>query len=336
MSIPRKLLLPFSLLYGGITSFRNFLYDKGIIDSHKFPIPVIAVGNLSTGGTGKTPMIEYLIDLLIPKYTIVTLSRGYGRKSKGYRVLNKDDHALTVGDEPLQFKLKYPQVVVAVDENRVRGVLNLMDEVDPQVILLDDALQHRKIEAGLNILLTSFNNLYSNDAILPAGNLRETASGANRANIIVVTKCPTHLSAAEQEEIGKELRLEKRQKLFFSFIEYGAFFINEKVKITKAEISNRHILLVTGIAKPQPLLEHLQKEEIRFEHAQFPDHHNFTPKELNSISKAEVILTTEKDYVRLRDVIQHPHLYYIPIKQKFLSGSIEFDSAVLQYITNEK
>ncbi len=207
----RKFLYPFSILYGAVMHLRNELYDRGVLPSQKFDLPVIAVGNISMGGTGKSPMVEYLADLLRKDHKVATLSRGYRRNSSGYILLTGQETATEVGDEPLQFKHKFPGITVAVDEDRSHGIGELLQEnPKPEVILLDDAFQHRKVSAGLYILLTSYSNIYRNDFVLPAGDLREPASGAKRAQVIVVTKCPPDITVQEQMEIVKKSKAEIR------------------------------------------------------------------------------------------------------------------------------
>lgn len=335
MKILRKILFPLSLAYGGVMLLRNFLYEKEVLNSNSFSFPVITVGNLSVGGTGKTPMIEYLINLLLPHYRVAVLSRGYGRRTKGYIELNGTETPLEVGDEPLQFKRKYPKAVVAVCEDRVLGIEGLVENYSPDLILLDDAYQHRKVEAGYNILLTTFNDLYVNDHVLPAGNLREPVAGAKRADTIIVTKCPEDLKPEQQERIRKRLKILPTQKLFFSYIKYGDKLYNKEKEISIPEIQKRAITLVTGIANPKPLCRHLERINIDYTHLEFPDHHHFTYKDLQVISQSHFILTTEKDYMRLKE-LSHPHIYYMPIKVDFINSGENLQKDILQYIANEK
>ncbi len=336
MSILRKILFPFSLIYGFIIWLRNIFYDSGVLSSKSFPGPVICVGNLSVGGTGKTPMIEYLLRMLLPQYRIATLSRGYGRDSKGYILLKGDDKASRVGDEPLQFKMKFPEAFIAVDENRQRGISNLISQVSPDVVLLDDAFQHRKVKAGLNILLTSYHNIYFKDFMLPAGDLREPATGAKRAQIIVVTKCPPTLNAGEQEGIRQKLKLRNYQQLYFSYIDYAAFLVNENGEFPLQQVSEKEIGLVTGIANPKPFSEYMEQQGLKFTHLNFPDHHIFNNKELSRFKDFAVIITTEKDYMRLKDVLKHPNLYYIPIESRFINSEAQFKQRIQHYVLNEK
>ncbi|KRB57386.1 tetraacyldisaccharide 4'-kinase [Flavobacterium sp. Root186] len=334
MNLLRKILFPFAILYGFITSIRNFLFDKGILKSTSFDIPVIAVGNLSVGGTGKTPQIEYLIRLLSDKYNVATLSRGYKRKSEGFVLADAASNAEILGDEPFQFYQKFPNVQVAVDANRTNGITQLLSQKNkPQVILLDDAYQHRKVKAGFYILLTSYGDLYADDFILPTGNLRESRSGANRANIVVVTKCPNNLSEEKQAGIRLKLKLSCSQHIFFTFIDYDTVIYGENEKITVGEIKSESKLLLAGIAKPKPFFDHLKNEND--ECLTFPDHHHFSEADLDSIlnkASGRKIITTEKDYVRLKDSKLVSQLYYLPIKSTFINHQQNFDVSILQYI----
>lgn len=334
MRILRNLLFPFSLLYGGITWTRNTLYNSEILKSTSYKLPVICVGNLNVGGTGKSPMIEYLLNLLKDRAVVASLSRGYKRSSKGFKLLSGEEAAKEVGDEPLQFKRKFRQALVAVDADRRNGIQKLMRE-GAEVILLDDAFQHRKVKAGFNILLTAYGHLYVNDFMLPTGNLREPTVGAERADLIVVTKCPPNLTKEEQERIKSRLRLRNYQQLFFTYISYAEEVRNEAARMPIEEFGNKKFSLVTGIANPRPLLKHLEKLQLNFEHHEFPDHHNFTPDELEKLNRQKLLLTTEKDYVRLKDHLPQEKLFYLPIRVDFLRNREQFDSEILKYI-NEK
>ncbi|MFV8270893.1 tetraacyldisaccharide 4'-kinase [Flavobacterium sp. GT2N3] len=334
MNILRKLLFPFAILYGLITSIRNFLFDTGIRKSYSFDIPVIAVGNLSVGGTGKTPQIEYLIRLLSDKYKIATLSRGYKRQSTGFILAQADSNAKILGDEPFQFFQKFPSIVVAVDADRKNGIEQLLSQsIKPEVILLDDAFQHRKVKAGFYILLTSYGDLYSDDFVLPTGDLRESQSGAKRANVIIVTKCPFNLSLDGQNDIKKRLKVAVNQELYFTFIAYEDFIYAENRKITVNEIQSAAKLLVAGIAKPESFFAYLQDSNDVC--LSFPDHHNFTDKDILEIKKLaqnNIIITTEKDYVRLKGSLPSEQLFYLPIQSSFVSGSENFDKTILDYV----
>ncbi len=334
MILLRKILFPFSVLYGFITCIRNFLFDKGILKSYSFDVPIIAVGNLSVGGTGKTPQIEYLIRLLSPTYKVATLSRGYKRKSKGFILANSTSNAEILGDEPFQFYKKFKNIQVAVDANRKNGIEKLLSQTNkPEVILLDDAFQHRKVKAGFYILLTSYGDLYSDDYILPTGNLRESRSGVQRANLVIVTKCPATLSADEQREIQVKLNLTSTQELYFSCIEYDKSIFSEGKSIKVSEVKNVDKLLLAGIAKPEPFFKYLQSENE--EQFIFPDHHYFTEKDLMEIeNKAQnkIIITTEKDFVRLKGSIPTEQLFYLPIRSSFLSAGKKFDKMITDFI----
>lgn len=334
MILLRKILFPFSVLYGFITGIRNFLFDKGILKSYSFDVPIIAVGNLSVGGTGKTPQIEYLIRLLSPTYKVATLSRGYKRKSKGFILANSTSNAEILGDEPFQFYKKFKNIQVAVDANRKNGIEKLLSQPNkPEVILLDDAFQHRKVKAGFYILLTSYGDLYSDDYILPTGNLRESRSGVQRANLVIVTKCPATLSSDEQSEIQAKLNLTSTQELYFSCIEYDKSIFSEGKSIKVSEVKNVDKLLLAGIAKPEPFFKYLQSENE--EQLIFLDHHYFTEKDLMEIeNKAQnkIIITTEKDFVRLKGSISKEQLFYLPIRSSFLSAGKKFDKTITDFI----
>jgi tetraacyldisaccharide 4'-kinase len=331
MKFLRIFLFPFSILYGWITSIRNYLFDKGILKSYSFDIPIIAVGNLSVGGTGKTPQIEYLIRLLSPNYTIATLSRGYKRKSEGFVLADSTSNAEILGDEPFQIYQKFPNIKVAVDADRKNGIENLLSLNErPDIILLDDAFQHRKVKAGFYILLSSYDDLFSSDFILPAGNLRESRSGAKRANVIIITKCPKDLSEIAQQNIKNKIALEI--PIYFSFIDYDDKVYNEFESKKVSEIIPVDKLLLAGIAKPEPFFNYLQAK--KEEKLVYPDHHPFTEIDLKEIKKKanyRLIITTEKDYVRLKNQ-EFNALYYLPIKSSFITNSDNFDKTILNYV----
>jgi tetraacyldisaccharide 4'-kinase len=334
MNLLRKILFPFALLYGFITSIRNFLFDKGILKSTSFDVPVIAVGNLSVGGTGKTPQIEYLIRLLSNQYKVATLSRGYKRKSDGFILADSTSNAEILGDEPFQFYQKFPNIQVAVDANRTNGIIQLLSQKNkPDIILLDDAYQHRKVKAGFYILLTSYGDLYADDFMLPTGNLRESRSGANRANIIVVTKCPKDLLDQKQEQIRLKLKLNCSQQIYFTFIDYDDAIYSKERKIDVNEIKSESKVLLAGIAKPKSFFDYLKNQND--ECLTYPDHHHFSDSDLNEIqnkAKSKKIITTEKDYVRLKDSKLVSQLYYLPIKSTFINNHQNFDATVLEYV----
>lgn len=338
MNLLRKILFPFSILYGFITSIRNFLFDKGILKSYSFDLPIIAVGNLSVGGTGKTPQIEYLIRLLSAKYKVATLSRGYKRKSEGFVLADATSNAEILGDEPFQFYQKFPNIQVAVDVNRKNGIEQLLAKnPKPEVILLDDAYQHRKVKAGFYILLTTYGDIYADDCMLPTGNLRESRSGAKRADIIVVTKCPVDLSIDEQNRIKRFLLRRNdmgiNQELYFSCIAYDDCIYSENKKIKLSEIQLGNKLLLAGIAKPEPFFKHLKNTNDTC--LTYPDHHHFSENDIQEIkSKAQksIIITTEKDYVRLKGSLPSEQLFYLPIQSSFLSAADQFDKKIKNYV----
>lgn len=335
----RKLLLPFSFLYWLITALRNYFYNIGLFKQASFSVPVIAIGNLSTGGTGKSPQTEYLIRLLKDKYRLATLSRGYKRKSKGFVLANEKSDAAVLGDEPYQFYSKFPEAIVAVDANRKNGIeLLLMLKPEPEVILLDDAYQHRRVKAGFYVLLTAYGDLYADDFILPAGNLRESRSGADRADIIIVTKCPQDISLEEQNQIIKKLKpLSCCQKVFFTSIQYDDYVFSEEGQRSVNEIKGLPKVLVAGIAKPKPFFYYL--DSANDECLTYPDHHDFTNKEIEDVlAKAgdRIIVTTEKDYMRLKGRLPKDKLFYLPIKTSFISRGEEFDRVILNFIEKKK
>jgi tetraacyldisaccharide 4'-kinase len=257
MKFLRKLLFPFSWLYGGITALRNLFYDKGWLSSTSYTLPIICVGNLSVGGTGKSPMIEFLIERLKEHYQVSVLSRGYKRNTKGYREVTIGSTALEVGDEPLQFKQKHPDIKVAVCANRRHGIEQLKNGSD--IILLDDAYQHRKVKPYINILLSTYDDLYIHDHMLPAGNLREYRSGADRAHFIVITKCPDRVAYANLQRVQFDLKLEPHQKIYFSRIGYDSKIYGKTEELDLDYLSNKTFTLVTGIANPKPMLDHLNQ-----------------------------------------------------------------------------
>ena len=328
----RKILFPFAVLYGWITQFRNFLYDRGIFKSYTFDVPIIAVGNLSVGGTGKTPQIEYLIRLLSDKYRVATLSRGYKRQSKGFILANATSTASQLGDEPYQFFKKFPNIKVSVDADRKNGIEQLLSlPKKPEVILLDDAFQHRKVKAGFYILLTSYDDLFCDDFMLPTGNLREGRRGAKRADVVIVTKCPETISQQDQERIMRKIGIDK--PIFFSSIAYedSVYSLGNSLKVS--EIKTLTKLLLAGIAKPKSFFAYLQNENDIV--MKFSDHHHFSEDDILNIKKQaknNLIITTEKDFVRLNNSVSTEQLFYLPIKTSFIFGGNDFDKTILNYV----
>ena len=315
MQLLRKILFPVSLVYALVVYLRNYFYDKGIFSSKSFETPTVCIGNLSAGGTGKTPMVELLIALLKDNFKVAVLSRGYRRKSKGFVLADNEATVETLGDEPFQIFSKFPDITLAVDADRRNGIEILEKRMQPDVILLDDAYQHRKVSCGFSILLTSFGNLYVDDWYLPTGNLRDSKKEASRAAIIVVTKCPSDLSVDSRNAIMVKLKPEPRQKVLFSYLDYDDTIKAVDDSILLEELRTKEVTLVTGIANPQPLLDYLKSKGLRFEHLKFKDHHDFSDSELSVLREKQCILTTEKDFVRLKDKVDN--LYFIPVKHRF-------------------
>jgi tetraacyldisaccharide 4'-kinase len=330
MNFLRKILFPLAFLYWLITFIRNWLYDKGIFKSYSFNVPIIAVGNLSVGGTGKTPQIEYLIRLLSDKYKVAVLSRGYKRTSEGFILANENATASSIGDEPFQFYSKFPNIQVAVDANRKNGIENLLQLPNkPDVILLDDAFQHRKVKAGFYILLTAYDDLFCDDFILPFGNLREPSSGKKRADMIIVTKCPNDLSELAQQKIREKLKV--KQPVFFTTIQYDDYVFGNDSQLLVSEIQSESKVLVAGIAKPKLFFDFLQSE--KDDTLVFPDHHHFSRQDCEQIlakASGRKIITTEKDFVRLNGLLPKSQLFYLPIKSTFLNTNI--DKTIEDYV----
>ena len=325
MKYLRLILFPFAILYGLIGAVRNLFYQIGIFKSTSFEMPIICVGNLSTGGTGKTPHIEYLIRMLSNNYNTATLSRGYKRKTEGFIIANKNHTAADIGDEPLQFFKKFPNIHVTVDRKRANGVAQIKQNTNTELVLLDDAFQHRAIKAGFYILLSDYNHLFTSDFILPAGNLRESRFGANRADLVIVTKCPNHIDLQQKEKIKKRIAQYTKADVCFSSIHYTnpiSLSSKESIALNK----DTHYLLVSGIANPKPLYNYLNKKSISYTKITFPDHHHFDEQDIHKImlafdkidSKNKQILTTEKDAMRLYDHsntwIESNPISYIPIQ----------------------
>lgn len=332
MNFVRKILFPVVPFYFLITQMRNICYDLGIKTSRSYNLPVICVGNLSVGGTGKSPMIEYLISLLNKNYKIATLSRGYKRKSKGFYIADEKATVSTIGDEPFQFYKKFNDIIVSVDANRQNGIDQLLRMSDtPDIILLDDGFQHRKVKAGLNILLTTYDKLYIDDIVLPTGNLREPRSGSKRAHIIVVTKSPDNLGDNEKMDIIKRLNPLKVQHVFFSRIKYSQTIYGSGSFRSLSDLANQNITVVTGIADPQPLLQYLDNNGFKYEHLSFKDHHSFSDKELKSLKDKPFILTTEKDYTRLYNNLDPGRLYYMPIEME-ISDPEKFNTLIKKFV----
>jgi tetraacyldisaccharide 4'-kinase len=340
----RYLLFPLSLIYGSIIWLRNWLFDKNILKSASFNFPIICVGNIAVGGTGKTPMVEYLIRLLQKDFKAATLSRGYKRKTKGFAIADTNTTALEIGDEPMQFHNKFPNVAVAVGEERLVAIPQLLQaKPGTNVIILDDAFQHRPVKAGLNIVLTAYNNLFTRDIILPSGDLRDVKASMKRADIIVVTKCKTGLSVQEKNAIIKEIKSLPHQTVFFTAISYSKpyhLFNNSEAVIN----STTSVLLVCGIANPNPLKMFLAEQAHSYDMLRYADHYIFNSDDLADIKKHfekiqasnKIILTTEKDATRLVkfvDELKDYPVYILPIEHSFLFDEGEgFNKLVVSFI----
>jgi len=349
MKILRYILFPFTLVYAAIVVFRNGLYDLRIFKSSKFDFPIITIGNLSVGGTGKTPHTEYLIRLLKSDYKVATLSRGYGRQTSVYTEASEEPSARAVGDEPAQFKRKFKDVVVAVEKKRVLGVIQMLyNHPELEAILLDDAFQHRAIEAGFSILLTDYNKLYSDDVIVPTGTLRERRKGAKRADIIIVTKCPDEVSEEERSKIKTKLNVGKNQELFFTKIKYGRIYNIFTEEDLDVNIAHKDVLALTGIANPKPLYNYLENQKVNYISKAYRDHYRFSKKDAKAISEIfgnfggsdKIILTTEKDATRIVEVkeLRELPIYSIAIEVEFLKESEKenFNNIITNYVRDNK
>lgn len=343
----RRWLVPLSVLYGAVTSYRNKRYDTGACDTYKAPVPVISIGNITAGGTGKTPHTEYLIRLLGKRYRLAVLSRGYRRRTKGYLQADAASSATDIGDEPYQMHAKFPETVIAVCERRADGIQRLLRDVNPEVIVLDDAFQHRAVTPSLNILLVNWNRNIMEDRLLPAGLLREDVEGRRRADIIIVTKCPDDIGSAHMEKTAEELRTSPGQMVFFSTMTYGDL-IPMVPAIGPRSIASiqrdTFIIIATGIASPAPIAGMLSSYTTHIEQIRFADHHNFTPGDIDEISNVlrrsqssdAMIVVTEKDAARLSgmEIAEEirRRIYILPISVNFIGDGKEFDDAVLRHI----
>ena len=341
-------LLPLSWLYGLGVRFRNFLFDVGILKSQDYKVPIISVGNITVGGTGKTPHVEYLAKLLKDQFKVAVLSRGYKRKSHGYVLADKDTPMRQIGDEPYQMRQKFPGITVAVDKNRRRGIARLTEDDTIDVILLDDAFQHRYVKPGINILLVDYHRLIIYDKLLPAGRLREPLPGKNRADIVIVTKCPKELKPMEYRVITRAMNLYAYQTLYFSTLEYGELrpvFPQVRSSLTLSQLSSHNVLLLTGIASPRQLSEDLKPLVKSITPMAFADHHHFTQKDLLRLSATfkampspKVIITTEKDATRLNDAGElgdelRKAFYVIPVNIKFMLEQEDlFNQNIIGYV----
>jgi len=348
-------LYPLSAIYGLIISIRNFLYDYKLFQSIEFEIPVISIGNITVGGTGKTPHTEYLVDLLRKQFTVTTISRGYKRKTKGYQEVQVDSLASAIGDEPLQIKTKFSDIQVIVDEKRVHAIKKIqVQEAStlPDVILLDDAFQHRSVSAGINILLIDFNRPIDKDQLMPVGRLRESKWQMRRANVIIYTKCPQEISPITRRILMKDVNLRPYQNLFFTTMVYQPLtpvFPDMAIGTPKLASDKVSVLLVTGIANPEHLRKYLSNFTENITDLKYPDHHNFNNANIQQIEQKfagieatnKIIITTEKDSMRLKDMdlseSMKANLFFIPLKIKFLdSEGKNFDEKIMTYVRENK
>ena len=342
-------LLPLSWLYGLGVKARNQLFELGVLKSRSFKTPVISVGNITVGGAGKTPHVEYLIRLLKDQHKVAVLSRGYKRKSKGFVRADNDTPMRMIGDEPFQMKQKFPDITVAVDRDRCHGIDELTDSNDKDaadVILLDDAFQHRYVKPGINILLVDYHRLIIYDKLMPAGRLREPKDGKSRADIVIITKCPADLKPIDYRVITKAMNLFPYQELFFSTIDYcplKQLFGGEELPLE--QLNDKHVLLLTGIASPKQMQEDLTAMGAKINALSYADHHQFHKKDIRrinevfaSMAEPKMIVTTEKDAVRLEDVEGlsdevRKSIYKLPIKVSFmLDQEEEFNHKITGYV----
>lgn len=353
MTLKKILLFPFAVIYGIITSLRNLLYDWKFLQSKSFDVHTICVGNLAVGGTGKTPHVEYLIKLLQDEVKIATLSRGYKRKTTGFIHADENSTALDIGDEPLQYKTKNPNLDVCVDANRVNGVKKILSFPEPpKVIILDDAFQHRALNSELKIVVSEYSNLYLNDCMLPAGTLRESKAGIKRADIIIISKTPDKTTAIEIRNVIKDIKPLAHQQLFFTWLKYGELvgFQNPTETIdTLNDLFRYRIVLFTGIGNPSPMVTYLKEYASDVKHIQYPDHHQFTIQDIADI-RAEldafeggnkIVITTEKDAMRLKgsdlqDIANTLPLYVLPIEVDFKDKAQEFNETIINYVRTNK
>lgn len=346
-------LYPLSLIYRLVVSFRNFMYDSKILKSSDFKLPIISVGNITVGGTGKTPHAEYIISLLKKEFSVAFLSRGYKRKTKGYLLATMNSTLFDIGDEPVQIKQKFPEIAVAVCENRRKGIQKLIEDptINKDVIILDDAFQHRRVEPSINMLLLDYTQPVFEDTFLPYGRLRESLKAFHRANFIVVTKCPDHLQPIEQRIYKNKLDIRPYQNLFFTSIHYGEITPAEKgLSLFSDDLHRYTVLLITGIGNPSPLVEYVEKQVGKIIHRSYPDHHFFNVNDIEQLKEEynkienprKIIITTEKDMVRIKAVKNLPpdftgFVYYIPIEIKFLDRSKEsFNKKILTHVRENK
>ena len=334
------LLYPLSIVYNLITSLRNLLFDLGLINSVQYKIPTIGVGNLSTGGTGKSILVDYLIELLKIKYRITTLSRGYNRDTSGFIQATSKSSAYEIGDEPYQFYSKHPEINVVVCEDRRKGMKLILNNLpNTEISIWDDVFQHRYVKPGLMLLTTTFKYPYYQDEVLPIGNLRENKSSSKRADLIIVTKCPDELSYIGKLEFLEKLSPDENQKVFFSTISYKKNLKSDDSTIHIDNLREEEFILVTGIADSSYLVKYLNNKNLKFKHLKYSDHYNFKKPSIDkilSISRNKKIITTEKDYGRLKPKINRGEIYYLEVSIEFPNNlnKISFDEVVYDFVEN--
>ena len=331
----RILLFPFALVYLVITTFRNFLYDVNFLKSYSFNSTIIGVGNLSLGGTGKTPFVEFLIKKYSKRFNIALISRGYKRKSIGFYKADSNSSPDLIGDEPFQIFKKFSNITVAVDKNRANAISKILNEEKrTNLFILDDSFQHRKVIPNVNIILTTFNDPFYDDCILPIGNLRESKKSINRADIVVVTKSPKDLKTDKKNQIKSKLNIAHHQNVFFTSINYGNVLKGDaNFKIN--DLKNKKILIVSGIANSQSFVEFFSQNNIEHEHVNFSDHHNYTQKDINKIESdnESLIITTEKDFQKIQFLERKNKWFYLEIETKFIGDEEKFDSVLQRSFT---
>ncbi len=350
------ILFPLSLIYGAVVATRNWMFNMGILTSHEFKIPVISVGNITVGGTGKTPHVEYLVELLQKNFHLAVLSRGYKRKTRGFVKASASSGVKEIGDEPLQIYRKYPDISVVVDESRVHGINRLLrNDEKLNAVILDDAYQHRYVHAGINILLIDYERMITQDHLLPYGRLRESARERRRANIIIITKCPARIKPIEKRLVYKDLNLYPYQSLFFTTLAYDEprpVFPGAAKAPGKEMLRSKkpHVLMLTGIANPRLFKKQIRSITTKITELAYPDHHNYKLKDLQKIiaeyeklpGKEKLIITTEKDAMRLREFEEFSEqlreiLFYIPVRVVFMEDKGEnFKKIITNYVRNNK
>lgn len=353
MELSKILFLPLALIYGFVTYLRNRIYDLGFIKAYSPKIHTICVGNLSVGGSGKTPHIEYLVKLLKQDFVLATLSRGYKRKTTGFIIADENSTCSDIGDEPLLYKTKYPDLTVCVEVNRIKGVKKLAGlEPSPQVILLDDAFQHRPIKCGLNIVVSEYDNLYFNDFLMPVGRLRESKSGIHRADIIVVSKTPEKSTPVDIRNVLKDINPRPHQYVFFSYLKYGEIYsisnAQEKINTLK-DLFRYRLIVFTGIANAVPMITYLKEYSASVSHLPFPDHHDFTVADIANIQKYyetfeggnKIMVTTEKDLMRLKQpeiwaIAERMNIFVLPVEVTFKDKTEEFNEIILKYVRTNR